>query len=452
MAGRGEKVSLAYGADARPGRVVLAKRERGRGTLVAAGAPDNPEVRAALEAAVRDVRAGKAAMAAAMPAEASVLRGLRTGLRSAEKARRVWASLLDLELPMPVEDAVWTVGREWRSPDGGREAVAHAVTRRDWEAFEERLAADGVEATHLDAFPEALFAALPASARPEGYRVAVWLGEGFVASAGGTAAGVQSFHVMRASPGAGEAFFRRFEARAAEFLELANKPDVWWGGPGASDGELSRRLEGVVRSVGGTARFGVIPGGEGALALALAERAAEGRTAEFPRGKRESAAWTARERRRTAVRRAWAAGLAVAACVLCAVAQHRREATLRELRGGIAATAERLAGRRLLPGQELLLLGREPLKGQLAARSDAYRRAADPAGIEAQLAELMDAAWEAGVPLAGLSVAAGAFSAEGREGAGGQEASGLEERWRALGWEVERLAGEGLHWKGVRHE
>jgi hypothetical protein len=449
MAG-GERIAVAYGADARPGRVVLAKREKGRAALLAAGSPEDPAVRSALAAAAADVRAGRAALAAAMPAEASVLRVLRTPLKSAEKARRVWGSLLDLELPMPVEDAVWTVGREWRSAEGGREAVAHAATRGDWEAFEGRLAEDGVEATHIDAFPEALFAAMPAATRPEGHRVAVWLGDGFAASAGGTSAGVRSFHAMRAGAGSGEGFVRRFEARAAEFLELEDGPDVWWGGPGAADEELLRRLEGIVKTGGWTARFGVIPGGEGALAMALAGRAAEGRTTGFPRGERESAAWEKRGRRRAAARRWLAAGLGVTACVLCAVAKGRREAALEGLRSEIAATAERLAGKRLLPGQELLLLGREPLKGQLAARADAFRRAADPRGLEADVAELLEAARETGVPLTGLSLAEGAFSAEAGPGGGEGAWTALEERWRGLGWEVSREGSATPKWKGVR--
>jgi len=449
----GESIPRAYGADFREGRLILARTNRGKAEIIAAGAPDAPEVAAALAEAAREVTAGKAALAVACPPDATVMKRLHTPLGSRAKASRVWATLLDLDLPIPIEDAAWALDDERRAPGGGRDATAYALPKADLEAFEARCAESGVDATHEDAFPAALFETPPPATRPDAYRVAVWLGENFAAAAGGTSAGVRVYHVLRAAPSDADAFLQRFAARATQFLELGESPDIWWCGPGAETPGLPKRLEAAVAATGATARFATVPAAGTALALALARRASAGKTVDFKRGAAENPAWAARTRRRTAFWRRLAAGLAVAVLVVCAAAKQRRNATLAGLRADVAATAQRLAGKRLVPGQERLLLGRDPLKSALDARADAFRRLgrAPGTGTERHAAEWLDAVRECGIRATGLSIAPGAVSMSLAPGTPDTALDALAGRLETAGWTVQRgTEGAGPLVKGTR--
>ncbi|MBR6023129.1 MAG: hypothetical protein IK066_12015, partial [Kiritimatiellae bacterium] len=275
----------AYGADFSGGRILLAKAERGRVETFAGHA-----ARAALERARTEVEAGRAALAVAAPAPATMMRELHTPLASATAAR-VWESLLDLALPVPVEQTVWAVAGERADAGGGRRAMAYALGRKDLEEAEAAWAEWGIVPTHEDAFPEALWAAAGRAERRDEWRVAVWLGEEWAAAVGGCRGEARTWHVLRTPPRAGAAFAERFAARAGAFLDLARGPEVLWGGPGAEDGELVERLEEAVRANGAKVRFGHIAGGGNALAEALARRAAEGTAVGLKAGMRAHPAW-----------------------------------------------------------------------------------------------------------------------------------------------------------------
>ncbi len=125
----------AYGLELAGGRVVLARATRRSAPQVLyAGPADSEEARRILAGAARDVERGSAALAAAVPAEQTVIRRLRAPFASVRKAARVWASLLDVELPFPVEGAVCAYSPP-RLDDGGTVAVAAAIRQGDLAAF-----------------------------------------------------------------------------------------------------------------------------------------------------------------------------------------------------------------------------------------------------------------------------------------------------------------------------
>ena len=102
---------IAYGLEISAGRLVLARAAR-RGAVHALPvlSLDSEESRRALQSVAREVEQGAAALAVCAPAAQTVLRRLRAPFASVRKAEKVWASLLDVDLPFPVEGAACSYG------------------------------------------------------------------------------------------------------------------------------------------------------------------------------------------------------------------------------------------------------------------------------------------------------------------------------------------------------
>ena len=247
-------VAVAYGLDRTAGRLVVARSVRGRpAVLLHDGAPGAPGAAEALAAARADVLAGKAALAIAAPPAATFIRELRTPISSPAKAARVWASLLDLELPFPVEQAAHFAAPPRKLPEGGLATCAAAIRADDLQGALADADAAGIPATHVDALAPALYDALTRTAPPargDAQRAVVWIDDAFVAVARGTGAAFGRAHLWRASPLAGggpAAFLPLWQARAATYLEPpggdAKAPlDVYFAGPGAADAALVAQL------------------------------------------------------------------------------------------------------------------------------------------------------------------------------------------------------------------
>ena len=434
----------AYGLDISAQRLVLVRAvRRGAPQPVLAAAPDAEETRRALQAVAREVEKGSAALAVAAPAAQTVARRLQAPFASARKAAKVWPSLLDVELPFPVESAVCAYGAA-RAEKGGVAAIAAAVRRADLDAFAEACGAAGFAPTHCDAEALALWdqqAAEAPPARAELPRALVWLGADHGTVVRGRGTDFMAAHILRAAPlaGAGSAFEALWAARAAPILRAhlaetgGTEMDLWWAGPGAEDEALAGRLRRVLpadlvfrqETHRSPASF---------LARALARRAADGGGVNFLAGERTHPA--VRRAQERSLKRAYAGVWAAALLVLAlnggeAVGRRQRiEAAQREL----ADLARSIAGEAIPPGQERLLVERA------IARRDAemqpFRTARDAAGLEGRLPGLLEAAAAAGAEISRLGLSAEALSIEGSAAhvdAGGNFA----ERLRELGWSVQ---------------
>lgn len=410
-----------YGLDVSAGRLVLARCGRRAAPQVAlAAAADSEEARRALQAAAAEVAKGAAALAVAAPAALTVVRRLRAPFASARKAAKVWPALLDVDLPFPVESAACFYGAP-RADNGGIATLAAALRRGDLEAFLETCRAAGADPTHCDAEALALWSqhlveAPPA--RPDGVRALVWLGADHVVVARGRGADFLAAHVLRASPLAGDpqAFTALWAGRARQILAAhlaetgATELDVWWTGPGAEDearlADLRRALPADVACRHETHRQPA-----SFLARALARRAADGSGVDFRSGAEAHPAVV----RAASRQRRWTY-LGVAAAAVLVLALDFGEAAAR--RGRLAAAqreletlAQAIAGETVPRGQEVLLVERAISRRDEETKP--FRVARDPAGMETQLARVLEAAAALGVEISQLGLSPAAISLRG---------------------------------------
>ncbi len=411
----------AYGLDVAGGRLVLARcGRRGAPQIVLAAAADSDEARRAWQAAAAEAAKGAAALAVAAPAALTAVRRLRAPFASVRKAAKVWPALLDVELPFPVESAACSYGCP-RVENGGTVAVAAALRRHDLAAFLDTSRAAGAEPTHCDAEALALWSQFVAEAPParaDGARALVWLGADHVAVVRGRGAEFMAAHVLRASPLADDpqAFAALWASRARQILSAhlaetgAAELDLWWAGPGAEDetrlAELRRALPPEIACRHETHRQPA-----SFLAQALARRAADGSGVNFRTGAAAHPAVVrvqARARRRAYLGVAAAAGLVLALNLVETAARRGRLAAVqREL----AALAQAVAGEAVPRGQESLMVERAISRRDEETKP--FRVAADPAGMETQLARVMEEAAVLGVEISQLGLSPAAISLRG---------------------------------------
>ena len=127
----GAGYKLAYGLEVAGGRLIVAQASRrGVPQVVVNAALESDEARQILSTIAREVQRGTAALAVAVPAVQTVVRRLRAPFASVRKAARVWPSLLDVDLPFPVEGAACAYGPAHVDNDG-TVAIAAAIRHGD---------------------------------------------------------------------------------------------------------------------------------------------------------------------------------------------------------------------------------------------------------------------------------------------------------------------------------
>ena len=99
----------------------------------------------------------EAAIAAALPAHEGFLRRIVAPFPSVAKAQKVFASILDIQLPFPIERCVHRFLHAAPIAGGQVEALAVAARHEDLAARLEKFRAAGVDPTHLDFEPLALW-------------------------------------------------------------------------------------------------------------------------------------------------------------------------------------------------------------------------------------------------------------------------------------------------------
>ncbi len=182
---------------------------------------------------------------AALPAHTAFLRRLRAPFASVAKAEKVWPSLLDIELPFPLDAAVFTFLKPVRTPDGQVEIIAVAARREDVEAWQERLKRAGCTPWRLDHEGLALWSLSltdPPLPHTTG-RLVCYVGPDRTALAWGRGPDLLAASGLRVGarelfdPERGEAARRSWAQRAGQFLRAQNVPAdtpvQWaWCGPG----------------------------------------------------------------------------------------------------------------------------------------------------------------------------------------------------------------------------
>lgn len=437
----------AYGLDLSAGHAVLARcTRRGMPQPVLTAAVDAGEMVRVLQRLAGEIERGEAVLSAAAPAAKTIVRRLRAPFASVSKAAKVWLSLLDVELPFPVEGAACSFGPA-RIEDGGTLATAAAIRESDLAAFEETCRAAGIEPTHCDAEVLALWdqggrEAPPA--RPEQPRVLVWLGRDHAAVIRGRGAGFMAAHVVRASPMAEtiadrQAFEKLWTLRMGSILSAhraetgGTEMDVWWAGPGAGDESLMARLrQGMPAEAALRHEIHRTPGSF--LARALARRALEGGGVNFKTGARIHPALARAQARR---RKSAYLGVAAAAALVLVLngveyrmRRHRNELLQRHL----TTAARAVVGGDVVPGQERLMAERA-----MALRNEGnqpFRMALDPDGVEGRLARALDSMARLGIEVSSLAMSPMAVSIEG-VAPSIQVMEGLAEQLRAQGWSVQ---------------
>lgn len=434
----------AYGLELSGDRLVLVRAvRRGMPQLVLSAAVDSDEARRVLQAVAGEVEKGAAALAVAAPAAQTVVRRLRAPFASVQKAAKVWPSLLDVELPFPVESAICIYG-DPRVENGGTLAVAAALRIHDLAACGDAGRAAGAEPTHCDAEALALWSQLATEAPPargELPRAMVWLGAGHVSIVRGRGAEFMAAHVLRASPASGDpaAFGALWAARAAQIFgaHLAesggSEMDVWWAGPGAEDEACVARLRQALPAEMAL-RHETCRQPASFLARALARRAVDGTGVNFKSGE-----WMHPALRRAQEKSRKCACFGVVAASVVVLALNGGESVLRNRRSGqvqrqLVEAARAIAGEHVPRGQERLIVERAISRRD--EETQPFRNALDPTGVEGGLARAMAEAKALGIEIAQLRLSAAAISIEG-SAASIQDIEGLAERLRGQGWTVQ---------------
>lgn len=358
---------VAYGLDLAADPPVCL-RASSRGALRAVPWP--PE-----EAARRELDRGTAVLAVAAPAACTVVRRLVAPFASGRKAARVWGSLLDMDLPFPVEAARW----DWTpaEPDSGKAAaIAAAVRRSDLNAFLRDAAGRGAVPARCDAEAPALWDAHLREAPPSNLARAVLLVHAAADHATilrGRGPRLESVHVVRAAPATLPAvrWLARFRPLAALPEGEGGPVDVWWSGSEAAIESLRAALAVLPGLRHETHRE---PGSF--LARALALRAVEGRSADLLPPDRLPPAVLRRARARSRALHLAVAAVALLALGLNAAIRWRFRAEDARLQAQITEAAAALADAPLVPGQEVLMAERAIAED--APAWDAVRAARTP--------------------------------------------------------------------------
>lgn len=367
------------------------------------------------EAAQRELARGAVALAVAAPAPSTVVRRLVAPFSSARKAARVWASLLDMDLPFPVEAAQCDYA-PGGTEDGKACAIASAVRRADLDAFLEDAAANGAEPSCCDAealalWDQHLYEVPPASdARTA---MLVHAAADHVTVLRGRGRRLESVHVLRAAPSglSADRWRMRFSQLAAG-VAADGPADVWWSGSGVGDGCAMRKA--LTGEPG--LRHETHRGPETFLARALARRAVEGCCANLLPAESLPPAVAGRRRARARAVNLAIIGVSLLVMALNAALRIRHDAEREYLDRQLADTASAIVKDvPLVPGQEVLLAQRALADG--GPVRETLRGARLPSPSAEQALELLRGLAERGVRFsrvawtpAGLEIAGSAPS------------------------------------------
>ena len=260
------QVNTCYGFDLSASRIVIVKSTRRRGgkgseCSVVCDQPPAAVTPDILRDIQTEVAKGQAVTAACMPSSESFVRWLQTPLASRAKARKVAPSLLDIQLPFPLEECAYDIVQFRTSADGKVDALALAARTQDIAARLGQFQRAGIEPMHVDHEALALWAQglreIPVERNA--LRIVAFIGAGHSTLVFGRGTEFLSAHSIRAGSAELEAAnsepARRFVLRAQQLLraqvpEPAAQAIQWiWTGPAVSQ-TFARALEDGLRPLG----------------------------------------------------------------------------------------------------------------------------------------------------------------------------------------------------------
>jgi hypothetical protein len=356
---------------------------------------------------------------------------LEAPFASPAKARRVFPSLLDIQLPFPIEQCVYGFFEVPARPGGGRRALAVAARLETVAARLQAYRAAGLDPIRLDYEGLALWTqALDECGTPAGWRAVLHLETGRAALAIGEGVRFQNAHALRLPEGAGAADALAAGLASLLPVEMPAGERLEWVlvGPAAEDSGWAAALAGATAHVAPEpARF---------LARALAARAVRPGPLRCNLRVGELAHPAAVRRAGASRRRTWQAlaAAALAVCALAGVWPAWCGARLAQLDREIAARARLLAPGATLP------------RGQEIREVEAYQAALEPflqawtGSLLPELGLAVQTAAASGVKLGVLRLQRGELALEGRAEPW-RQAETLAEGVRALGWTVELQRG-----------
>ena len=199
------QVNTCYGFDLSASRLLIVKAVRSRGSqgaVCSVVCNQGPGLMPSdlLNTIQSEMTKGQAATAACMPSSESFARWLQTPLKSRTKAQKVAPSLLDIQLPFPLEECAHDVVSFRTSDDGKVDALAVAARTEDITAQLALFQRAGLEPMKLDHEALALWAQgtreIPAERKA--LRVIAFIGDGHSTLVFGRGAEWVSTHSIRA--------------------------------------------------------------------------------------------------------------------------------------------------------------------------------------------------------------------------------------------------------------
>ena len=285
-------IQTCYAVDLSAGHLLVLRRRRGRKGFEDEVLFNQPLDRSGAlpEDLAGRIRAetdrGDAVVAAAMPVHESFTRWLRTPLSSFAKARKVLPSMLDIQLPFPLESCVYEI-LQLKPAEGGVDALAAAARTQDVGARLDSYTKAGLDPVRFDHEGLALWtqSVLEMPVERGGLRVVCYLGHDHSALVIGRGEEFSSAHSIRLGlrdfAGASNGPVRHAATRIQQLLraqlpESDAQPAQWvWTGPGA---EKAAVLSALQAELGGLRDTRFLTHREPGLFLArsIAARALEG--------------------------------------------------------------------------------------------------------------------------------------------------------------------------------
>ncbi len=388
-------IRTCYAVELSAGRLLVLKRSRSRkgfdeDVLFNQALDRSGVVPEDLSGRIREeVARGESVVAASMPVHESFTRWLQTPLTSFAKARKVLPSMLDIQLPFPLESCVYDILQLKNAGGRGVDALAAAARAQDVTARLGLYEKAGLDPVRLDHEGLALWTQSVREMPVErnSVRIVFHLGHGHSALVIGRGEEFVSAHSIRIglqdlAGGAADGPVRHLATRVQQLLR-AQPPDPgdgtmqWvWTGPGAEKPPVTASIQSALGDLG-ESRFLTHRQPESFLARAIAVRAMEGGPlgCNFRTGALAhplEAAWESRSQSRQAV------AVLLAGAILCGLNLSWR-LLLRErtaaIQGAIRTAASELAQIANVPrGQEILVAKRaiEQRADQTAPFVDAF--------------------------------------------------------------------------------
>ncbi|HBA83401.1 MAG TPA: hypothetical protein DCZ95_04825 [Verrucomicrobia bacterium] len=421
---------VCYGIDWAETRAVVVRSVRVRGRIdhqpvFEQAGPETASALALFFTGLKgELETGRASAAGAMPVSQSFIRWLQTPLKSPAKAKKVLPSLLDIQLPFPLETCVYRFPRFRRVPAAGIDALAVAAPLQNISTRLALFQSKGIDPAMLDHEGLALWsqscAELPLER--DTLRIVAYLGEDrtvLVLGRNDEPTGAHSLRLGLADhPGGDKEQLARFALRVRQILraqpsESGHPAMQWlWTGPGADRAEWVEALRNALNELG-ELRFAAHKKPASFLARGLGERCLTGADERFNfRQDNLEHPSAAQDRRRQSTRflaSCLAAGILLSVINLFWQAFLHRQ--LNRSQEELGRLAVELSGMPKIPkGQEVMLVRRS--LEQQDALLQPFLQAFEPA-MQARLLRILEIAFNNQIQIEKMSLQPGVLAMTG---------------------------------------